>query len=198
MNDNDGKSWYPTAVRAWWVAAASTAVAAAAVAVVIAAMLLWNHWQFTLGEPLESVKLEELKEALKDKDEDVSKAAATSKAATSKPAPSKAAIKRQIRDLDLELRQEYFARRDFNQRGIYLLIGAVTLCLLCARISATLARKLPRTGGEGDEDGRTRLSALGRWSTAGVAVVLVIAAAVVAISSRPPRQPAADYPSAQE
>lgn len=179
MNDNDGKFWYPTPVRTWWIAAASTAVAAGAVAVLVAAMLLGNHWQGTAGEPLDSPDLEALKVRL---------------AATGKDE----SLKGRIRRLDLKLRQEYFARSDFNRRGIYLLIAAVTVCLLCARLSAVWARKLPRPGAPGDEDGDTRLSALGRWSTAGVAVVLVIAAAVVTIGSRPPSQPAADYPSPQE
>lgn len=174
-----GKFWHLPAVRAWWVAAATTAIAAGAVAVVIAGMLIWNHLQFTLGEPLESAQLEALKVRL---------------AATTRDESLKARIRR----LDLELRQEYFARRNFSQRGIYLLIAAVAVCLLCARLSATLARKLPRAAGPGGQAGDTRLSALGRWSTGGVAVTLVIAAAVVAITSRQPRRQAADYPSPQE
>ena len=174
-----GKFWHPPAVQAWWVAAATTAIAAGAAAAVIAGLLIWNHLQFTLGEPLESAQLEALKVRL---------------AATSKDE----SLKGRIRRLDLELRQEYFARRDFSQRGIYLLVAAAVVCLLCARLSATLARKLPRAAGPGGEDGDMRLSALGRWSTAGVAATLVIAAAVVAIASRQPGRQAADYPSPQE
>ncbi len=178
MSDS-GNFWHRPDIRVWRVAAASTAITAAAVAVVIASMLVWNHLQFTLGEPLESAQLEALQVRL---------------AATGKDDSLKADIRR----LDLELRQEYFARRDFGQRGIYLLIAAVVVCVLCARLSATFARKLPSAAGPGGETGDTRLSALGRWSTAGVAVVLAAAAVVVSMMSQPPEQPAADYPSPQE
>lgn len=105
-------------------AASATAVVAAALVAVTALGLLADFAHRTLLNPSESSELIELKQKL----------------ATS---PHDAEVLAAIRDLDLELRQEYFRQRAFAARGVWLLIGGIAVLLIAAKTAAVLNRRLP-------------------------------------------------------
>ena len=55
-----------------------------------------------------------------------------------------AAVKEQLRQFDLRLRNEYFQRRRFSTWGTWLLLGSIVVTLLCAKVAAVLHRQLPQ------------------------------------------------------
>ncbi len=89
--------------------------------------------------------------------------------------PGDAAVKDGLRGLDLELRTEYFRRRQFSAWGTWLLLGSIVVTLVCAKAAAVLHRQLPQPlSREVPRDPEEHLHALGRWSVAGVGSLLVL------------------------
>ncbi len=97
--------------------------------------------------------------------------------------PESGALQKRLRDLDLQLRQQYFRRRRFAEMGGWLLLGGTIVFLVAAKSAATLRRKLPMPGPQpGPQDTETPMTRLARWSVAGLAAVLVGTAAVLSLS----------------
>jgi len=79
-----------------------------------------------------------------------------------------------IREADVHRRQKHFRQRAFATSGAWLLLGGVVVFLVAAKSAATLRRKLPEPGPQtSPKDIETEWTALGRWSVAGLCVILI-------------------------
>ena len=113
--------------------------------------------------PLDSVALTELKNQLAQRPQDEN-------------------LTQQIRTLDLQLRQQFFTRRDMNLRGSYLLLGGLIIFLIGLKSSASLRAKvhLPQTS-DYDQTGETqRLKIARRWVTI---FGLILVGAILALAT---------------
>lgn len=164
---------------------------------IVLALILSNDLLFRISDPLDSRKLIELKDSLRRQPDDDS-------------------LKEQIRELDLQLRREYFRRREFSRIGAYLLLGSASVFLIGAGIAASYRKKLPmpKRASEAWQDGRD--SALARQAVAvfgafvlGFALALVIldnglqyqagiGDQTASIEQTPAQEPGMPYPSAEE
>ncbi len=143
--------------------AVATAAVAGAFSLVVSALLAWNA-ALTL-DPRDSAELATLKRALGQKPEDE-------------------ALKARIRDVDLGLRLDYFARRDFAGRGTWLLVAGVAVFLIAARSAAALRQALPMPqGARGGRGAEARAAARGRRAVVCVAGVVACAFAALAWQS---------------
>jgi outer membrane protein assembly factor BamB len=101
--------------------------------------------------------------------------------------PDQGALRDQIRQRDLELRQEYARQRRFTYRGGFLLAGGVAATLLFARLAARLRRRLPMpssTWPSADPD--TPTSRFGTLAVGGLAAVIALLSIVLAVTVRSP------------
>ncbi len=80
-----------------------------------------------------------------------------------------------IRQLDLQLRTDYFRRRQFMARGIYLLLGGVAVTLVTARWASALRPKLPDPSEpDSQQDPSQQQLRWGRWGVAGLVAGLLL------------------------
>ncbi len=90
--------------------------------------------------------------------------------------PTDPQLQQSVRQLDLELRADYFRRRQFMATGIYLLLGGVIVTLVTARWAASLKMKPPHPAAAGERvDVLRHEQQWGRWGVVGmVAAVLIL------------------------
>jgi outer membrane protein assembly factor BamB len=157
----DGNDRETEDARARYRASVRVTVVAGVLSLIILILLLSNHLLFRISDPLDSKKLIELKDSLRRQ-------------------PDDEPLKEQIRELDLQLRREYFRRREFSRIGAYLLLGSTSVFLVGGGIAASYRKKLPMPQrASGEQDGRA--AALARQAVAvfgafvfGFALALVI------------------------
>ena len=107
-------------LRAWrW-----TAWVAGLFALATGLLMFAAHWGAQAEDPLKSPRLAELKEKLL-------------------ASPADESLKKQIRDLDLLLRQRYFRQLERTRSGVYLLLGGVALFALAALKSTPPRNPVP-------------------------------------------------------
>ncbi|MBN1590938.1 MAG: PQQ-binding-like beta-propeller repeat protein [Pirellulales bacterium] len=97
--------------------------------------------------------------------------------------PSDEGLKRQVRDLDLKLRQEYFQQRRFVRLGAHLLLLSVVVLVVSEKTAAMLRRRLPNPEPVDPSSNATRQAVCGRWARGAVvvlAVVVVVTAEIIA------------------
>ena len=121
MND---RTKSPETARAWYQASVRIAIVAGVFSLIICASLILNYIQGKVSDPLNSGGLIELKESLFRQ-------------------PESDLIKEKIRTLDLQLRREYFRRREFSRFGSYLLISGISVFLIGIKSAAAYRKKLP-------------------------------------------------------
>ena len=95
----------------WRTPAMWAGLAAALVGLVLAAVLVGAHVAYKQADPLNSVELARLKLHVGQN-------------------PKDKAAKQRIRELDVDLRNEYFRHVTFARRGNWLLLGCVVVFLL--------------------------------------------------------------------
>jgi outer membrane protein assembly factor BamB len=134
-------------IRAAWVAALFS--------VVVCTLLLWDFSRRTPKLPLDSPEYLQLHQQLEQQPD--------------------ATTQESLRELDAQLRAQYFRQKDFTRRGAFLLVGGVAVTLLLAHWAATLRRRLPAVPvttmtAEPTVDER-RLS---QWAVVGLAAALLV------------------------
>ena len=130
--------------RAWWL----TAWVGGVFAVLMGATLLAGHVRSKADDPLKSPQLREYKEKLRLN-------------------PTDEQIKQRIRQLDLQLRQQYFRQLSRMGSGVCLLLGGVGVFVLAVTQGARYRRQLPRPQPRPDaSEEAARLAAKARWSVA--------------------------------
>ena len=163
---------------AWYRAAVWTAAIAIAFSVVVCVVLALNVRVILADDPMGSPELLELHErALK--------------------APADSAARRRYRELDIELRGEYFRRRRLASDGALLLLGGLVVFLAAGKYALAFRAKLPHPNPAGQEradQGRGRL--LGRFAVAGVCVLMAAAGTASWILASPDRAPPRSLPVA--
>ncbi len=199
MTDRDDRKLEDAeAERVRYRASVGVAVAAGVLSLIILALLVSNHLLFRISDPLDSRKLIELKDSLRRQ-------------------PDDEPLKEQIRELDLQLRREYFRRRGFSRIGAYLLVGSASVFLIGTGIAASYRKKLPMPKRASEEqDGRA--AALARQAVAvfgafvlGFALALVIldnglqyqvlpgaGDQTASVEQAPAEEPEMPYPPAEE
>ncbi|MCE5328682.1 MAG: PQQ-binding-like beta-propeller repeat protein [Planctomycetaceae bacterium] len=169
--------WHPRLARLALRAATASAALAAGVAVTAAVLLAVNHVRLRLADPLDSPEMKQIK---------------TQVAA----APKDSSLRQRLSELDSRLRQEHFSRRDMQTRGLWVLAGAIVVCLVCAHTAVISRRRLPDPMNHASPPANA--SALGRWAIAGCTVLLAAAAVLAGWTTRPPAPPAPTWPGPAE
>ena len=139
-----------------------TALVAAIFVVVVLALLAYSYSQRMIKDPFEEPAFQKVREDLSGQRGD----------------PQLLAT---LRDLDEQLRNEYFQQRRFAREGAWLLLAAMAAALAAGRWAFLLRRPPPMPAGPADPiDVDERISRYGRWAVAAVAAVIFIWAAAVA------------------
>ncbi|HUT58654.1 MAG TPA: PQQ-binding-like beta-propeller repeat protein [Phycisphaerae bacterium] len=134
--------------------AAAAALVAGAFSLVVGALLVWN---LTLQrpDPQDDARMKSLKDELVRQS-------------------NSEQIRQKIRARDIELRSEFFRRRELARRGGYLLVGGLIVLLLSAGAAVWRPVRPARPGPVNDEpDVRQLLAKQARWSVAAVVLALV-------------------------
>jgi outer membrane protein assembly factor BamB len=156
--------------NARYLFATRVATVAAVVAIVVCALLSYDYTQRLTKDPLDSPAYKALMAAVEHE-------------------PTSSDLKQQVRDLDLQLRHEYFRHRVFTAAGAGLLAIAVVTFLLSMRAAQTLRRKLPSPEmPAGPQDREAAWTSVARWAVAATGIVIVGVAAILAIYTRSPLQ----------
>ncbi len=161
----------------FWEPAARGSLAVAAMFVaIVAALLVWDYGHRLVKDPLDSAEFQALKKRLAElKQQEQTEAVAREFDETLAA----------IRAEDLRLRQAYFRQRRFAGRGAWLLLVGLGVLLVAAKALATLRRKLPAPEPQPvPQDTDLHVARIGRWSVAGVGVLLTAAAVALTLGVR--------------
>ncbi len=158
INDNNDfvETWYKTLK---WLA-----IVSGILTFIIFSLLILNYIQFKLSDPLNSKELLELKAKLTKQPGDIS-------------------IKENIRELDLQLRKEYFKRREFSRFGSYFLIVSVIIFLISSKSYYDHYKKIPMPGSTTDQYSDFVISTKARWSIVVASLILGSSAIALIVSS---------------
>lgn len=96
--------------------------------------------------------------------------------------PEDTKLQDHLRQVDVQLRQEFFRQRTFAQHGMLLLIGGLALFLLSVKLAKQYRVKLPRP--EGDPPDTRPVSARGQYAVVVAGVMLAGVLAGLAYVSR--------------
>ena len=143
--------------EARYQAAVGTAIVAAAFSLVIAVFLLVQYARTLSTGPLDSPAIAGLKAELRQNAVDDG-------------------LKARIRDLDLQLRQDFFRRRGALRSGALLLLAGCVIFVLALHAAAAVRRKPPMPGPAGNPVSEWRARTTTR------AVVLAAAGAIAAVA----------------
>lgn len=162
-----------TPVRDRWAQAASGCVAVAVVFLIaVAALLGWDYSRRVASDPLETPEFRQLKARLAED-------------------PRNEALKEEIRQLDLRLREEYFRQREFVAWGVWLLLAGMVVLLIAAKAATTLRRRLPLPQAPTElvdlESARSRAA---RWAVGLLAAVFTGLALIVQVGFHSPLESA--------
>ncbi|MFV1966613.1 MAG: PQQ-binding-like beta-propeller repeat protein [Pirellulaceae bacterium] len=136
-----------------------TAVVAGVFATLVGTLLLVNFAVRAPADPLETPVYLTLKAELKAQ-------------------PDSDELRQQIRNLDRDLREEYFRRKRFSIFGTYLLLGGLAVALIAAKTAATLERRLPKPAAPDTmEEQEERGVRFAMGGVAGISLLLVIGSA---------------------
>ena len=146
-------------------AAVSSAVVAGTFSIIVSVLLAWNHLGLSAAPLQDSPELDRLKASLQEHPQDVK-------------------VKERIRELDLELRREFFWRKGFSHRGAWLLAGGVAVLLIGLKAAVACRTGRPRPGAPEDANAaRRRLGRRARWGICGLGAILGGSALVWALVS---------------
>ena len=148
----------------WYQAALWSAVVAAVFSLIVVGLLVVNYLQIKVFDPVRAERLELLKLKILDHPDDV--------------------FLRQIRKLDLQIRQDRIRRQNFSYKGSFLLLGGLAVFVISAKLAVTFRKKLPEPQALPDrQNEQVRQAIRARWTiTVGLAV---LGAAVLFFATRP-------------
>jgi outer membrane protein assembly factor BamB len=148
--------------------ATRVAAVAAIVAVVVCALLCYDYARRLTKDPLDSPTYKSLMAALEQQ-------------------PSNEKLKETIRNLDEQLRHEYFRQRVFTEMGAGLLLIAMIVFLLSTRTALTLRRRVPLPMPQAaPQDREAAWTSIARWAVATMGIIMVGAVVLLAIGARSP------------
>ncbi|HEY3396020.1 MAG TPA: PQQ-binding-like beta-propeller repeat protein [Armatimonadota bacterium] len=161
----------PQRPESWYRALVRTSLIAAVFTLVVVGLLLVNYARARAADPLKPAQIQTLQAQLVEQ-------------------PDNEAVKKQVRQLDLDMRQTYFTSRARALSGMYLLVGGIALFLLSLHLIRQWNQTLPVPEITPTEQAWLDL-AVGRRSVAVLAAFLVSLLLTVAVLSR--HDATADY-----
>ncbi|MHC4914939.1 MAG: PQQ-like beta-propeller repeat protein [Planctomycetota bacterium] len=175
----------PVSLRVLNRAARGTAAVAGIFSLIVCAMLVAGLVRTGSADPLNTPALEKLLAELEQR-------------------PDDAALKTQIRELDLLARRAYFTGREFLRTGALLLLAGVALTLASLKTAAVLGRRLPSPGKAGPDAERAPPGTAARRAVGVLGAALALTALALAVlfgagsGPRPKEETAAEEPPARE
>lgn len=165
----------------WYEAAKGVAIAAGIFFVIIFGLLVLNHLQIKLLDPMRTERLANLKLQLLEQ-------------------PKNEQLISDIRELDLQLRKDKIRRLQFSKRGGLLLLGVVAVFLIGIKSAKAFKEKRPCPPAITDQQVRQiRQAILARWGMAiCLSVAVVIALLFVNTSKIDFAESGLSYPSDEE
>jgi outer membrane protein assembly factor BamB len=153
-----------------WHAAVRTAAVAGVFCLVVGGVLAWHVMAARQSDPLDNEQLQWLRTQLAER-------------------PDDAALIARAREVDLELRREFFRRQRIVNMGIGLLAGGAVVLLAAAAVAVWARRPDPHPGeGGGGAGWEMRSARRAQWTVGAVAATIIggaVALAVVAAGNRP-------------
>ena len=161
----DGDSVDVGTANQWYQAALWSAIVAAAFSLIVVVLLVVNYLQIKVFDPVRAERLELLKLKILDRPDDKQ-------------------LLLQIRELDLQIRQDRIRRQNFSYKGSFLLLGGLAVFVISAKVAATFKKKLPEPQALPDrQKEQLRQAIRARWTiTVGLAA---LGAAVLFFATRP-------------
>lgn len=156
--------------RALWVIGVISSLSS----VVVCAFLIANNFRLKAADPVHTPALQRLLQELK-------------------ASPQNETLKQQVRDLDYLARRAFFTSQQFNQVGIWLLLGSVAVSWVAFKSIATYHRTTPYPD---SHEAREDLAAKALWARQSVTVVGLILVGL-ALSLALPWQSPLDQPPTQ-
>lgn len=151
-------------VEIWYQTIKWLAIVSGILTFIIFSLLILNYFQLKLSSPLNSRELLELKTKLIKQPWDIS-------------------IKENIRELDLQLRKEYFKRREFSRFGSYFIIVSSAIFLISAKSYYDHYKKIPIPNSADDQRSEFVIKAKARWSIVIACLILGSSAIALIVSS---------------
>ena len=146
-------------------AAKRLAVVAGLFSIVVGAMMLGNRWHLKVVDPLNSPQLAALKADLARD-------------------PGAEPIKRQIQQLDLTLRNEFYQRQNFSATGAYLLLIGMAVAIAALKLAVSYHDRPPMPTALVPPPGaEARLATQKRWAVGLLGIVLACSAVALAVSA---------------
>jgi polyferredoxin len=149
----------------WTLLATSSAFVTGAFALTIVAMILVNHVHSSGAGPLNNVELAQMKQELAK-------------------APENEELKTRLRDMDRQLRSEFFQRQRFAESGRSMILLGIAAFWISLKLAVTFSHKLPKPLAVPDPSGRRARRALfSRYAVAALAILVGSSAGVLALKS---------------
>lgn len=160
----------------WYSAAARTAVVAGVFCVIVTAVLTVTWAESRRADPATNAEMTELKARFaKDRSNDT--------------------LKREIRSLDLRLREAHTRSVDAFHQGAWLLLAGLAITFASARFAAAFRKTLPAAPeGHAPRDEQQSQARSARWSVTVIALLLASAGVVGALITAPPTPPVQETP----
>ena len=153
------------------------AAVAGVFSIVVCALLLYDYTRRYADDPAEATALVVLKKAMAEQ-------------------PASESLKEQFRNLELQVRSEYFRQRAFSEVGACLLLAGVVIFLGAMFWANALRPKIPMPPVQATlPDVESQWTPIARWAVAAVAVLLATAAVGLSLSVRS-HLPESDEPAA--
>ena len=151
--------------KAWYQASLWTAIVAGIFILVIAGLLMANYFFGQATKPMDSEELTKLKGDIFRQ-------------------PNNEVLKEQIRQLDLQMREEFFRRREFSWIGGYMLIAGIIIFLISAKFVYDY-QKEPPIPNSAQQTNEARIFKFARWSVGTFGLIFgVIALFLIVLNSR--------------
>lgn len=136
--------------RAW----SAAALVAGVFCVAVAAILIFSHFLAAANDPLKPPALEAARKQLQAN-------------------PTDELLKQHIRDLDLQVRRQYFRHQARNHSGAYLLLGGFIVALIATKRLLARRETVPQPQLNHDAaEQASRRAVLTRWSVAAIGVAV--------------------------
>jgi outer membrane protein assembly factor BamB len=153
-SDTDNILLNVRAASPWYRCAIATAVVSGVFSLIVCVFLLLNQGRSIIVKTQQETDLLNLR-------------------AQSRTQPDNKQLPAQIREMDLQIRQQRFRALDRSVKGAYLLLGGVAVLLISLKLASTLKKRLPAPhAGEDKAEEQIRTAAFARWTvTAGVVLL---------------------------
>jgi len=154
-----------TTVSRWHETAIYSAVIAGVFSTIVVGLLIVNYLQIKVLDPLQAERLQLLKVKIVDR-------------------PNDEQLLSQIRQLDLQIRQNRVRRQSFSRKGAFLLCGGLIVLLISAKFAAASRKKLPHPKPQPDPiNQQLRQARQARWAV--TTSLVLLGASALFFATRP-------------